>query len=209
MIRINLLPHREIKRKQQQKEFFIMLGAVAGLGAAIWFATHSYLNRELEDQNGRNTYLESQISQLDKQIDEIKKLKEQTAILLQRKKVVETLQANRAETVYLLDQLVRQLPDGVYLKSVMQKAGKVTINGYAQSNARVSTFMRNLEASPYLEKPNLIEIKAVTLDKGASRISEFSLTVSLTRSKDEEPAKKAPATKPVAFAPGSGAPAQS
>ena len=190
MIRINLLPHREIRRKQQQKEFFIMLGAVAGLGAAIWFATHSYLSGVLEEQNGRNTYLEQEIATLDKQIEEIKKVQEQTAALLQRKTIVESLQANRAETVYLLDQLVRQLPDGVYLKGVQQRGNKVAINGFAQSNARVSTFMRNLESSPYLEKPNLVEIHAVT-DK-SSRLSEFSLNVSLARSK-QEPAGKKPA----------------
>ena len=190
MIRINLLPHREIRRKQQQKEFFVMLGIVAGLGAAIWFAAHSYLSGVLEDQNGRNAYLETEIATLDKQIEEIKKVQEQTAALLQRKTIVESLQANRAETVYLLDQLVRQLPDGVYLKSVQQRAGKVAINGFAQSNARVSTFMRNLESSPYLEKPSLVEIHAVT-DKN-SRLSEFSLNVSLARSK-QEPAGKKPA----------------
>ena len=190
MIRINLLPHRELRRKQQQKEFFIMLGAVAGLGAAIWFATHSYLSGVLEEQNGRNTYLEQEIATLDKQIEEIKKVQEQTAALLQRKTIVESLQANRAETVYLLDQLVRQLPDGVYLKGVQQRGNKVAINGFAQSNARVSTFMRNLESSPYLEKPNLVEIHAVT-DK-SSRLSEFSLNVSLARSK-QEPAGKKPA----------------
>jgi type IV pilus assembly protein PilN len=188
MIRINLLPHREIRRKQQQKEFFIMLGAVAGLGATVWFATHSYLGGQLEEQNGRNTYLETEIAALDKQIEEIKKVQEQTTALLQRKKIVESLQANRAETVYLLDQLVRQLPDGVYLKSVSQKGSKVAINGFAQSNARVSTFMRNLESSPYLEKPSLVEIHAIT-DK-TSRLSEFSLSVSLTRSKEDTTGKK-------------------
>lgn len=198
MIRINLLPHREIKRKQQQKEFLIMMGAVLGLGAAAWFAVHSYLGGQLEEQNGRNTYLESEIAILEKQIDEIKKLKEQTDALLQRKKVVESLQANRAETVYLLDQLVRQLPDGVYLKSVVQKATKVTVAGFAQSNARVSTFMRNLESSPYLEKPVLIEIKAFS-DKSA-RLSEFSLNVSLTRNKEDSSAAKKPAPKPAANA---------
>ena len=190
MIRINLLPHREIRRKQQQKEFFIMLGVVAGIGVAIWFATHSYLSGVLEEQNGRNAYLETEIVALDKQIEEIKKVQEQTAALLQRKTIVESLQANRAETVYLLDQLVRQLPDGVYLKSVQQKASKVAVNGFAQSNARVSTFMRNLESSPYLEKPSLVEIHAVT-DK-TSRLSEFSLSVSLARSK-QDPAGSKPA----------------
>lgn len=191
MIRINLLPHREIRRKQQQKEFFIMVGAVAGLGATVWFATHSYLSGQLDEQNGRNTYLETEIAALDKQIEEIKKVQEQTTALLQRKKIVESLQANRAETVYLLDQLVRQLPDGVYLKSVQQKGERVAVNGFAQSNARVSTFMRNLESSPYLEKPSLVEIKAIT-DK-TSRLSEFSLSVSLTRSKDDPVAGKKPA----------------
>jgi type IV pilus assembly protein PilN len=191
MIRINLLPHREIRRKQQQKEFFIMLGAVVGLGATVWFATHSYLNGQLEEQNGRNSYLETEIASLDKQIEEIKKVQEQTTALLQRKKIVESLQANRAETVYLLDQLVRQLPDGVYLKSVQQKGNKVAVNGFAQSNARVSTFMRNLESSPYLEKPSLVEIHAIT-DKTA-RLSEFSLSVSLTRSKEDSTAGKKPA----------------
>ena len=191
MIRINLLPHREIRRKQQQKEFFIMVSAVAGLGATVWFATHSYLGGQLEEQNGRNTYLETEIAALDKQIEEIKKVQEQTTALLQRKKIVESLQANRAETVYLLDQLVRQLPDGVYLKSVQQKGARVAVNGFAQSNARVSTFMRNLESSPYLEKPSLIEIHAIQ-DK-TSRLSEFSLDVSLARSKEDPAAGKKPA----------------
>jgi len=197
MMRINLLPHRELKRKQQQKQFFVMLAAVAGLGIAIWFAVHTILDGELEDQQARNTYLESQIAILEKQIDEIKKLKEQTAALLQRKKVVESLQANRAETVYLLDQLVRQMPDGVYLKSIAQKGARINISGYAQSNARVSTFMRNLDASPYLEDPRLIEIKAV-IDRN-QRLSEFSLAVSLTRAAEDSAAKK-PGAKPAAAA---------
>ena len=193
MIRINLLPHREIKRKRQQKQFFITLGIVAGLGAVIWGATHEILNEQLENQKGRNAYLESEIAILDKQIEEIKKLREQIAALLQRKKVVESLQANRAVIVYLLDQMVRQLPDGVYLKGLQQKANRVTVTGFAQSNARVSTFMRNLESSPYLEKPSLIEIHAVT-EKNL-RLSEFSLNVSLTRTK-EESAGKPPAARP-------------
>ena len=198
MIRINLLPHREIRRKQQQKEFYFMLTAVAGLGAAIWFAVHTVLSGQFEEQNGRNGYLESEIATLDKQIDEIKKLKEQITALLQRKKVVESLQANRADTVYLLDQLVRQLPDGIYLKAISQKGTRINVTGYAQSNARVSTFMRNLESSPYLENPSLIEIKAAT--ERNARISEVSLAVSLTRGKADEAAKK-PAVKPVAGAP--------
>lgn len=194
MIRVNLLPHRELKRKQQQRDFIVMVCGVLGVAGAIWFAVHSYLAGQLEDQKGRNTYLESEIAILDKQIEEIKRLKEQTAQLLARKKVVESLQANRNETVHLIDQLVRQLPDGVYLKSVRQQGNRVTINGLAQSNARVSTLMRNLESSPWLEKPNLVEIKAVSAgDKaGAIRLSDFTLSVTLTRTTDDDkkPARK-------------------
>lgn len=208
MIRINLLPHREIKRKRQQTQFYITVAIVAGFGVFAWYSGHYYLSDQLDKQTERNKYLEGEIANLDKQIEEIKKLKEQTAALLQRKKVVESLQANRGESVYLLDQLVRQLPDGVYLKAVVQKGPSINVSGFAQSNARVSTFMRNLEASPYLEKPRLIEIKAVA-DKG-SRTSEFSLAVSLTRAADEPAAKRpaagaiptakvvAPAAKPAA-----------
>jgi len=185
MMRINLLPHREIKRKRQQKEFFAMLGTVVALGVVVWFAVHLYLSGRLEDQQGRNKYLEDQIALLDKQIEEIKKLKDQVAALLQRKKVVEALQANRNQTVLLLDQLVRQLPDGIYLKSVQQKGAVVNITGYTQSSARVSTFMRNLESSPYLENPNLIEIRGTT--DQSRRVNEFSLSVQLTRPKEEEP----------------------
>ena len=194
MIRVNLLPHRELKRKQQQRDFIVMVCGVLGVAGAIWFAVHTYLAGQLEDQKGRNTYLESEIAILDKQIEEIKRLKEQTAQLLARKKVVESLQANRNETVHLIDQLVRQLPDGVYLKSVRQQGNRVTINGLAQSNARVSTLMRNLESSPWLERPNLVEIKAVSAgDKaGAVRLSDFTLSVTLTRAADDDkkPARK-------------------
>lgn len=188
MIRINLLPHREARRKQQQQQFVILLLFVLVIGAASWFSVHTYLNDRLNDQLSRNKYLEEEISKLDKQIAEIKKLQEQTAALLARKKVVETLQSNRAEVVHLLDQLVRQLPDGVYLKGIKQKGNIVTITGYTQSQARVSTLMRNLESSYHLENPGLVEIKAVTL--GGQRINEFTMNIHITRAKTEEDAPK-------------------
>src|SRR5512146_854019 len=115
MIRINLLPHREIRRKRQQQYFFVMLGAVAVVGVAIWFGVHTYLNDVLDNQNSRNAYLQGEIAKLDKQIAEIRKLKDEIASLLARKSVVETLQTNRSEVVHLLDQLARQLPEGMYL----------------------------------------------------------------------------------------------
>ena len=179
MIRINLLPHREIRRKQQQQQFFITLGIVCAIGAGIWFAVHVYLEDQFDNQVNRNKYLQAEIDKLDKQIAEIQKLKDQTAALLARKRVVETLQGTRSEVVYLLDQLVRQLPEGVYLKGIKQTGTKVLINGYTQSQARVSTLMRNLESSPHLENPNLIEIKVAQL--GAQRLNEFSMNINIRR----------------------------
>ncbi|MBI1965474.1 MAG: PilN domain-containing protein [Betaproteobacteria bacterium] len=195
MIRINLLPHREIRRKDQQLKFFSTLGIVVGIGAAIWGVGHFSLNEQIDERKDRNKYLTGEIEKLDKQIDEIKKMREQIASLLARKKVVEALQSNRSEVVHLLDQMVRQLPDGVYLKGIKQSGGKVTISGFTQSQARVSTLMRNLESSPHLENPGLIEIKAV--QQGGQRINEFTMTVNVSRAKTEEAAKK-PAAKPAA-----------
>jgi type IV pilus assembly protein PilN len=186
MIRINLLPHRALRRKALQRQFFVVAAVVALFGAGIWFLVHSLLADRIEDQLARNRFLEEKIVELDKQIEEIKKLQEQTAQLLARKKVVESLQANRAEAVHLLDELVRQLPDGVYLKAVKQTGQRVAINGYAQSNARVSTLMRNLESSPWLEQASLVEIK--TALQNNQRLSEFQLNVNLAR--------QAPETKP-------------
>jgi len=196
MIRINLLPHREERRKQQQQQFIIMLLFVAVLGAASWFSVHTYLNDRLQEQQSRNKYLEDEIVKLDRQIAEIKKLQEQTAALLARKKVVETLQSNRAEVVHLLDQLVRQMPEGIYLRSLTQRGLAVNILGYAQSNARVSTLMRNIESSPWLASPQLVEIKASKA--GTKRLSEFNMNLQLKRVQLKDAPKadaKAPAKK--------------
>lgn len=195
MIRVNLLPHREIRRKQQQQQFFILLGSVVAIGAGIWFVVHTYLGEQYDVQVSRNKYLQDEIVKLDKQIAEIQKLKDQTAALLARKRVVETLQSNRSEVVHLLDQLIRQLPDGVYLKSIKQSGSRVTINGFTQSQARVSTLMRNLDSSPQLENPGLIEIKAV--QQAGQRINEFTMNISTTRARIEDDSRK-PAPKPAA-----------
>ncbi|HEX7954415.1 MAG TPA: PilN domain-containing protein [Burkholderiales bacterium] len=192
MIPINLLPHRAARRKAQQQQFFVLAGMTVTLAAVIVVAVHTFFAGRIENQMERNKYLESEIVLLDKQIDEIRKLKEQTQALLARKRVVESLQTNRTETVRLLDQLVRQLPDGVYLKAVKQTGQRVNVIGYASSNARVSTLMRNFEASPWLERPALIEIKAVTVDN--TPLNEFNLTVDISRPKEES----SPAAKPSA-----------
>ena len=185
MIPINLLPHREVRRKAQQRQFMVLAGGTLGVGVALVVLVHGVLAERIDTQNSRNRYLETEISKLDKQIDEIKKLKEQTTSLLARKRVVESLQANRTEAVRLLDQLVRQLPDGLYLKQVKQTGDVVNVQGYATSNARVSTLMRNFEASPWLEAPTLVEIKAVKVNN--ANLNEFNLNVKITRPKDEAP----------------------
>lgn len=195
MIRINLLPHRALKRKALQQQFFVIAGVVVAIGAGIWFAVHGMLVGKIENQIARNKFLEDQIVELDKQIEEIKKLREQTAQLLARKKVVESLQANRAEAVHLLDELVRQLPDGVYLSGVKQTGQRVAISGYAQSNARVATLMRNLESSPWLEQAALVEVK--TALQGNQRVFGFQMNVDLVRAKPEEPGKPGAKSHPV------------
>ena len=199
MIPINLLPHRAERRKAQQRQFFVLAGMTVGLGAAIVVAVHGLFATRIENQLDRNKYLQTEIAALDKQIDEIKKLKEQTQALLARKRVVETLQTNRTETVRLLDQLVRQLPDGVHLKSVKQTGQKVNVVGFATSNARVSTLMRNLEASPWLEAPSLVEVKATKPGKENIILNEFILNVNISRPKEEAAGAKPPA--PAAAAP--------
>lgn len=192
MIRINLLPHREEKRKARREQFYALAGLMLVFGGVIWFLGFTIINGYIAAQESKNTFLKTEIAVLDKQIDEIKKLKEQTDALLARKQVIESLQANRAETVYLFNELARQVPGGIYLRSVKQAGQKITLNGFAQSNARVSTLMRNLDDSPLLEKPNLVEIKAATVDK--RRLSEFALDVQFTRQTADD-AKKAGAAR--------------
>jgi type IV pilus assembly protein PilN len=190
MIRVNLLPHREEKRKRRQQQFGVLAGiaAVAGLlvAAAVWV----FLDQQVSQQQAQVAYMKAEIDKLDKQIEEIRKIREETASLLAKKQVVEGLQSNRSEPVQLLDQLLRQLPEGVYLKAIKQTGAKVNISGYAQSNARVSTLMRNLGASPYLENPELVEIKAVpSPDKSGNRINEFNMNISIKRAQTEDASK--------------------
>lgn len=179
MIRINLLPHREEKRKARRQQFFVLTGLVSVLAGLIVFLVYTIINGYIATQDERNDFLKKEIAILDKQLEEIKRLKEQTASLLARKQIIESLQADRAEAVHLLNEMAKQVPEGVYLSSLKQDGRKVSMTGFTQSNARVSTLMRNLEASPFLENPQLVEIKAVVLDK--RRASEFSLSATITR----------------------------
>jgi type IV pilus assembly protein PilN len=179
MIRINLLPHREEKRKAKRQQFYALIGLVSVLAGLLVFLGYSVIAGYISNQEDQNAFLKKEIVELDKQIDQIKQLKEKTQALLARKQIIEALQQDRAEAVHLLSDLAKQMPTGVYLRSVKQEGQKVSIAGYAQSNARVSTLMRNIEASPWLEKPQLIEIKATTSDK--RRLSEFSMIVFVKR----------------------------
>lgn len=184
MIRINLLPHREEKRKARRQQFYATSGLISILCALIWFLGYGIINGYIGTQSNKNAFLKSQIADLDKDIEEIKRLKEQTDALLSRKRIIESLQANRAETVHLFNELARQIPEGTYLKSIKQTAGTVNLVGYAQSNSRVSTMMRNLEASPLLERPDLVEIQSVNV--GGRRLNQFNLNVYITRQITEE-----------------------
>jgi len=184
-MRINLLPHREQARQARQRQFVTLAIAFAVLGLAIVALVHVIFVAQIDNQISRNNLLKTEIAKLDAQIKEIDKLREQIAQVLARKQVVETLQSNRNEAVHLLDQLVRQLPDGTYLKSVKQAGAKVTIIGYAQTNARVSTLMRNIDSSPWLEKAELVEVRLVSLPARpggeATRLNEFTLNFMIKR----------------------------
>ena len=192
MIRVNLLPHREEARKRRQQQFGVLAGISLVIAVLVAGAVWLFLDQQVTQQQANVAYMKGEIAKLDKQIEEIRRIREETASLLAKKQVVEGLQSNRSEPVQLLDQLLRQLPEGVYLKAIKQIGPKVNIAGYAQSNARVSTLMRNLGASPYLENPELVEIKAVPApDKSGNRVNEFNMNISIKRAQPDTPAPKA------------------
>ncbi len=187
MARINLLPWRAERRKQRQKEFATMVGAAAVVAVVLAFALISYYNAQISGQQARNAYLREQISQVDKQIEEIKALDEKRGKLLARKEVIEQLQANRSKMVHLFDSLVRTIPDGVILTSVKQEGDKLTLTGRSQSNARVSTYMRMIENAGWMTKPELGVIEARDGEPGLPY--SFTLTVMLANPnapKDED-----------------------
>jgi type IV pilus assembly protein PilN len=188
MMRINLLPHRQIKRAERQRQFGLM-GLMAAVAAgAVVFMGWTYLGAQKASQLERNGRLEKAISSLDKEIADIRNLKDQINNVLERKQIVENLQTNRSQSVVILDELTRQLPEGLYLKSIKQQGNLITLTGVADTNARVATLVRNLSVSNWMELPNLVEIKSFNLN--GIKQNEFTLTVSLKAQKAEEaPAK--------------------
>jgi len=188
MIRINLLPHRSEKRKARQIQFYAFSAITLVLAAMLVGFVHVVINTQIEYQERRNRYLTDQIVLLDKQITEIKRLKMEIAALMERKTVVEKLQSTRSDVVHLLDQMLNILPEGVYLKTIKQTGNKINLVGFTQSNARVSTLMRSIESSQWLESPTLVQISAITANANGPRLNEFTLNFNLTTQVPTTPA---------------------
>lgn len=184
MARINLLPWREERRKQRQQEFFVLLGASAVAGVLAVFISLWYIGSQIDAQTERNATLSREIAALDAQIAEIEELDRQRDRLIARKEIIEQLQATRSQMVHLFDELVRTLPEGVQLMSIKQGGSTLTLDGVAQSNARVSAYMRNLDASAWLKDSEIVKIEAKPGNKAVPYV--FTLTVSL-----EDPNAKA------------------
>jgi type IV pilus assembly protein PilN len=204
MVRINLLPHREAKRKQKQTAFIALLALGGIAGVAVVLLVGGYNASRIAIQGQRNLVLKSANAELDKKIKQIANLKQEIEALQARQQAVEDLQGDRNQPVHLLDELVKQTPPGVYLKAFKQEGLKVTLNGYAQSQERVAELLRNLTSgSPWLERPDLTEVKASTLaqSKVGKKVVEFTLSVNIKRDRAEEeavPGARAPAKPLVA-----------
>lgn len=183
MIRVNLLPYREEARKARKQQFLVLCGVSAALACAVVFAVQSITSGQIAAQEESNEFLKSEIKKLDKEIEHISGLKAQVDALKSRKQVIESLQIDRGETVYLLSELVSLVPEGVFLKTLKQDGNKVSLTGIAQSNARVSSLMTNIDASRWMEQPQLIETRSATVDK--RRVHDFSMTFLLTRNKGQ------------------------
>lgn len=191
MMRINLLPHRQLKRAERQRQFGLMALMAAVAAGAVVFTGWTYLGAKKDSQIERNGRLELAISNLDKEIEAIKDLKDQINNVLERKQIVENLQTNRSQSVVILDELARQLPEGLYLKSIKQQGNLITLEGVADTNARVATLVRNLSVSNWMESPNLIEIKSMLVN--GIKQNDFTLNVSLK----VQQAEKAPNTNKI------------
>jgi len=193
MIRINLLPHREEKRKERRRQFYVTTGLMFALGVAVWLLVHMVNGGKLDRQNERNTFFKSEVAVLDREISAIKDLRGQIDRLLARKQVIETLQNNRAETVHLFNELATRIPSGVFLTMVSQSGDRITLKGYAQTNARISIMMSSLNDSPLLEGSEVVKSVAEMLNN--RRMYNFEINVYIektTKSANEtaEPAAK-------------------
>ena len=177
MAKINLLPWRETLRKEKQHEFFVMLGAGAAVAVLAVLLVHFQVNNMIEGQKRRNAFLENEIVVLDDKIKEIQKLDATRRALIERMEVIQNLQATRPGIVHLFDEVVNTLPNSVHLTALVQSEDKIELSGRAESNARVSSYMRNIDNSEWLAKPKLSVISTEESDTGL-RVSSFSLSLS-------------------------------
>ena len=201
IVRINLLPHRELKRQRQKQAFFLMSGLSVVAGAALVLLVWSVLEGYIDAQQGRNKLIADENRRLDAQIKEIATLRQEIDALRARQKAVEDLQSDRNEPVYLLDELTRQTPEGIYLRSFKQEDRKVTIAGWAASNERVSEFLRNLTNNGhYVERPELIEIKLAgqSPDGIQRRLFDFSMNFYMKQSSELGSTTSTAASSPAA-----------
>lgn len=188
MILINLLPHREAARKRRRETFYATLGASAVAGFLIAGGAYLWFQAQISSQQGKNSFLQAEIKKLEAEIKEISTLQAEIAALRARQQAVEDLQGDRNMPVHLLNELVRQLPDGVYLTSMKQDNQTVTLLGQAQSNERVSELLRNLgNNSPWLVKPELVEITSGNVNlspRDQRRVANFTMRIGLKRPTD-------------------------
>lgn len=190
-IRVNLLPHREARRKRQKNAFYFMTGLSVVAGATLVLLVWSVLEGYLANQRDRNEIITRENAKLDIQIKEIASLRQEIDALRARQKAVEDLQSDRNEPVYLLDELTRQTPEGIYLRSIKQDDRKVNVLGWAASNERVSEYLRNLQNNGrFVERPELIEIKLAAQGPQSiqRRLFEFSLNFTLKQNPDRNSA---------------------
>jgi type IV pilus assembly protein PilN len=174
MAKINLLPWREELRKQKLREFYVMIGGAVFITVGVIVLIHTQLNGVITFQQARNTYIQNEIKQVEGKIKEISDLEKQKELLISRMRIIERLQRNRPEVVHLFDELAKQVPSGLHLKKLTEKDRKLTMQGIAQSNARVSAFMRSLDSSRWFADPSLEVIQAT---KGNDNRREFTLVV--------------------------------
>ncbi|AMP02929.1 PilN domain-containing protein [Collimonas pratensis] len=211
MIKINLLPHREAKRKQRKNAYFAMLALSAMIGLIMVLLVGAFFASQIANQTERNRFITAENTRLDGEIKEVATLKQEIDALKARQQAVEDLQSDRNQPVYLMDELVKQVPEGVYLNSLKQEGQRVALNGYAQSNERVSELLRNLSNnSAWLERPDLVEIRAAVIGTGrdSKHVFAFTVNVGIKRPSDKD-AKDGAATpkNAVAAVAGTGAPA--
>lgn len=186
IIRINLLPHRQIKRAEQQRQFGLMAATMAALGLFIIFMGYTYISAEVGQQTSRNQRLKDAIAKLDADIKEIEGLKKTIGELKERIKAVESLQTNRSTVVSMLDEVARLMPEAVSISSLRQQGNTITLEGVADTNARVATLVGTLSASQVLNSPQLLEVKAAT-DIGGRKVSAFIVNAKIKQPEAAKP----------------------